>query len=570
MGLVNEVVQRQAAVAADDALDASLDPRFSSVRSNVPDAPWISALSRQDNPSLEEDSRRRRGNEPEMSGLMRYARSADSEESGPNFEDQNNDDDSTRPLGERREGDGSSYDEDRLFVATMEQQRLLIEHNARYSRRELHNLATLIDRLGRTLTDAAPHIASLADNRPPDDIPDDALMGDDAVDHVLEEIAASIRRDAESTANDTPIGGLLSLWSRERRNSNGPLLLDSRRREQPQEARPPAPTRPVVDPDHEDFVSGLVNTTRGEVRTGPRSRSSNDEVANLLGAYLAAATLGNGSTGDGGHDDGNTGLGQLLRGGAGGGGGIDIHIHAVVTGPGGTFGTGTGINTTILGGGTAVGGPRNLFSTNRRNSPASSVIRNGSSPGSYLGTRRRIAASDDDDRGIFDELYSETPAPIDPSTPPGTSIDHTTPPQLNYSVSGNSRAAMELHDPDASEGTSNGDYITGLNTTSREGSENLFGTVYRRQYAPTDLYIPGGNRPIGSLNYGSVGATTLAGRGGISSTTRRRAYRGSSFSGPQENRTEIELPRRRLSSIGRLFRRRSSRANPDEPRNPRP
>ncbi|KAL3917345.1 MAG: hypothetical protein SGILL_004756 [Bacillariaceae sp.] len=233
-----------------------------------------------------------------------------------------------------------------------------------YSQRELRHLATVVDRLGRTLTDAAPHVAALAASLPEEIVPVSDQRDDSA--------SSTEPVTSTSEVSSAPLGGLLSLWSRERRRNSAA--------EHPRAA---ANATPRVDPDHVDYASGLVNTTRGEVRSGPRSRSSQDDVANLLGAYLAAASLGGlgGPSDDGNSDDAAAGLGQLLSRGAGNGGvggGIDIHIHAVVTtgGPGGTGGTtiglgggglglgggaGGGTQTGVLGGNTA----RNLFSSGR-------------------------------------------------------------------------------------------------------------------------------------------------------------------------------------------------------------
>jgi hypothetical protein len=193
-----------------------------------------------------------------------------------------------------------------------------------------------------------------------------------------------------------------------------------------------------IDPDYTDFASGMVNTTRGEVRTGPRSRaaSSSDELSSLLGAYLAAASLS-------GDDDSNSNLqllSRLLRdrgaGGEGGnGGGIDIHIHAVVTTPGmvapNAGGVPGGGGTTIGGGATAglggatglgallagLGGGATTTTTAPTGTPATTLaddlnfLQNTRRP-SVLRLRTPAALQQqDDDLGIFSELYSENPEP---------------------------------------------------------------------------------------------------------------------------------------------------------------
>jgi len=273
-----------------------------------------------------------------------------------------------------------------------------------YNQRELRNLATILDRLGRTLTDAAPHVASLAAS-----LPDQTT----ALNNRQTPNATESESATEVETTSAPLGGLLSLWSRERR-----------RQATNDENVEAAPTAPVVVPDHVDYASGLVNTTRGEVRSGPRSRSSSqDDVANLLGAYLAAASLGGLTSSDDDNDDGS-GLGRLLARGGTGGSGIDIHIHAVVTtgGGGGTGGTGLlGLGGGLGGGGLPTGtlgattntnnNTRNLFSSSRGSRPGGSILRSRNN----VAAETAMADTEDDNDDLFSELYSENPAPIDPN-----------------------------------------------------------------------------------------------------------------------------------------------------------
>ena len=283
------------------------------------------------------------------------------------------------------------------------------------TRRQLEMLAPVLDRLGRALTDAAPHIASYAATLP-------------AAEPVPNGSDATEAPGVVAGEQHPPLGGLLSLLSRER----------NRRSHQTTDTGPTSPFETetartsAVEPDHVDFVSGLVNTTRGEVRSGPRSRSQQDDMAGLLGAYLAAASLGNLSGLDGSDnpdENGNNvqGLGRLLRdrgtGGTGvGGGGIDIHIHAVVTAPGVTPG---GLGFATLGGGgggggggitgtgtTTGGGARNLFSSARERTRASSSLLRARHP-----VLTPITTPEEDD-GLFSDLYSENPNPVDPNGSP--------------------------------------------------------------------------------------------------------------------------------------------------------
>jgi len=271
-----------------------------------------------------------------------------------------------------------------------------------YSQRELRNLATVFDRLGRTLTDAAPHIASLAESYP---------EHVNTSSHELSSVHASSPGLETSPA---PLGGLLSLWSRERRRQNELQESPSSR---------PRPNTTTIDPDHVDFASGVVNTTRGEARSGPRSRSSNDDVANLLGTYLATASLGGVANSDdtNGAADTGTGLARLLQrgsGGASGDNGIDIHIHAIVTAPGISPGSGgLGIATVGSGGSSPaapLGGVRNLFSSNMGGARSRGE---GSRSGNYvLSTNANVDLDDEEDYSeLFSELYSENPIPIDPN-----------------------------------------------------------------------------------------------------------------------------------------------------------
>ena len=285
---------------------------------------------------------------------------------------------------------------------------------AMYSGRELRNLATLFDRLGRTLTDVAPHVASIAASLPAEE---------------QTNVSESELRDARATAESSnslgyetstaPLGGLLSLWSRERERTRRNTM-----------DRENATTRPTtsttstasVDPDHIDFASGIVNTSRGEVRSGPRNRASQqDDVAGLLGTYLAAASLGSAAHSSGENGSGATSsLARLLQRGSGGGSGdsgIDIHIHAIVTAPGASPG-GMGI-ATLSSGGTSptasLGGARHILSSNRNSARSDGgILRSGNSPAPNV-----VEPMDEEDYSdLFSELYSESPTPIDPNGSP--------------------------------------------------------------------------------------------------------------------------------------------------------
>ena len=282
-------------------------------------------------------------------------------------------------------------------------------------------LAPLLDRLGRTLVDAAPHIASLAASNGADsDLAAGGSTDEEAGDGDVEETG-------ENTIGTNPnsLSGLLSLLNRER----GRRSSRTSQSQQTDQALSHASegTHATVDPDFMDFATGLVNVSRGDVRSGPRSRSGRDEISGLLGAYLAAASLGGlGSLGDG--DDGNNevqGLGRLLRnqGTNGENGGIDIHIHAVVTAPGMPPGAGivpgAGGGGVGGGGGPGGGGGAAALALGLGGGPLGTAT---TPPDLFANTRRataqRVRATlleQNDDMGIFDELYSETPDPVSPS-----------------------------------------------------------------------------------------------------------------------------------------------------------
>jgi hypothetical protein len=337
----------------------------------------------------------------------------------------------------------------------------------RQTRRKLETLAPLLDRLGRTLVDAAPHVAAMA--------------------------ASVTERDEEEAAEDppleqptSPLEGLLSLLSRDRRRqstgttssnvavpSDGHSTVEQTSRSGEEEAEE------EIDPDYSDFATGPVNTTRGELRTGPRSLRSiqGDDVAGLLGAYLAAASLGSlVSTSDGGSEDGDDGeenaqgLGRLFRErGNGGGGGIDIHIHAVVTAPIGAMGGGGGGIATMGTAGTTPGGAgiSSLFSQSRAERRNSLRFPSPAAP----------IPQDDDDQGIFSELYSENPNPVDPTSP----TNDTPQDELNRSTR-SVRSVTSLSPPRRSSRRSESDMGNSRHSSEIRGRRTggMFGRFFRR------------------------------------------------------------------------------------------
>ncbi|KAI2494322.1 endoplasmic reticulum stress-induced pre-emptive quality control [Fragilaria crotonensis] len=250
-------------------------------------------------------------------------------------------------------------------------------------------------RLGRTLIDSAPHLAAYAASLPdePPSEPERTAPGESNVVVVDEDEVDEVERGV-AVSSPRSIGNLFSLM---------PLGTQSVPERAPSPSEPEAIDEDdtFLDPDYADFVNATVNTSRGVSRRS--SDRNSPEEAGLLGAYLAAASLSsltNDEDGEGSSIGGLAGLGRLIRqreAGGMGGGGIDIHIHAIVTGP--TAGGTTGM--TFLGE-PQIASPRpTLFSSHSRRSGIAEP---------------RIPPSppiDEEELGIFSDLYSDNPAPVD-------------------------------------------------------------------------------------------------------------------------------------------------------------
>jgi hypothetical protein len=297
-----------------------------------------------------------------------------------------------------------------------------------YNRHDLEQLAPLLDRLGRALMDAAPHIASYASMLPVEDQPEPRRRAPGECNVVIAgewEMEELTDNEDNASSRATSLGtGMFSLL--DGRTTNvvlpemntllmNPTLDDD---DEPED-------RMILanDPDNSDFASGMVNTFRGENRSrnvsqmSPSTSNTNDDGVNLLGAYLAAASLGSLANDDEDTSPNATedtsgiqGLGRLLRQReTGTGSGIDIHIHAFVTG----FGVGAGSGFAVLGdprNGGLFGGPptptratgfAGLSSIHHRHHSA------------FAEFRAPVSAVNEEDMGIFSELYSENPSPID-------------------------------------------------------------------------------------------------------------------------------------------------------------
>jgi Ubiquitin family len=256
-------------------------------------------------------------------------------------------------------------------------------------------VAPLLDRLGRAMVDAAPHALALAQT-----------MQEQT--KVQPPAAAPVEDAVESARNGT-LGGFLSLLSRaspETSVSSSNMVATTTTGSTDSILAEPSDERSVdeIDPDFTDFGSGVVNTSRGVARSAPRRSeraSTTDELSNALGAYLALASLSgalsrvsNDEDDDDADNSPAVNLARLMRSG-GTNGGIDIHIHAIVAAPG-TNTTNNNAWANIL-----LAAPRTTSS-----SSSSSATTTDTSPAAPT-------ASDLwDENGLFDELYSETPAPL--------------------------------------------------------------------------------------------------------------------------------------------------------------
>jgi hypothetical protein len=384
-------------------------------------------------------------------------------------------------------GYGNSYDSDEVSPATMPEPRRPVgstrSKQRSLTRRQLELLAPLLDRLGRTLTDAAPHVASLASTLPQTDSANNEQEQDS---------------NTENHESSGSISGLFSLLSRSRRNVTAETTGNN--------------VNERVNPDHMDYASGLVNTFRGEVRGGPRTRQ--DDGPGLLGAYLAAASMGstsndeNENNGEGGN--GLQGLGRLFRDrpAGGGGNGIDIHIHAIVTTPG------------VTGGAFGLGGTTLADLTNP--SPAGLTSRglfSRRAPG-LLSMTTASSQQVEDDLGLFSDLYTENPSPVNPTAtlrPGGFSFD-------NYGRG------------DENGGGSADDIISSRYAASRAST---FGLSHTDSLTITPLRLNNNN-----------------------SQSSRAGRRSSWSSTPSPPRDRSASPSRRDSSaFGRFFRRLGRRSN---------
>jgi len=337
---------------------------------------------------------------------------------------------------------------------------LLQDPRDQFDAAQLRQLAPLIDRLGRTLTDAAPHVAALADSLSATSIVRASAALDAATEAATSTINEAINSSGVAVQEEDAVEDHIQMLTaqashlyfgigdNEEDADNAPmpasvddmmatsLLPDStsaafsalsasidRVVQEGEQAVAMAEqvleenghvieenTVPIIDPNLTDYINGMVNTTRGSVpgERGRGIRDNGDPVgSSLLASYLSsmggigadAVDNANGAT------NGNDGTRVIRMGGGRTGGvgpGIDIHIHAVVTGAGeGLAGLG-GLSTG--GGGVAATTNTNATPPFVNNPPFGSTTNH------------------DSDHDLFSELYSESPIPVDPHGDEATDI----------------------------------------------------------------------------------------------------------------------------------------------------
>jgi len=318
----------------------------------------------------------------------------------------------------------------------------------------LRQLAPLLDRLGRTLTDAAPHIAALADSLPLSTTPSQPRRTLSHESNVSD--ATSYRRVSASAGDaDAAVGpsspeegvdGIQSLTARaahlyfgigndddeeEGDGLTGNLMtaLTTAVPASPSSTAPLADVlevayeemTPRIDPDLTDYVNGMVNTTRGGGGGFASGRNSSMDSlgSSLMASYLASMGGMPGSDGgmregrNGGNANGRDNARVIRMGGGmggnggssafgGGGPGIDIHIHAIVTGPG--IGGIGGLGGFAMDNAGSIGGGGATTMATPRNNDSPFFARESSPPWNNN--------LDDDDTDLFSELYSESPDPV--------------------------------------------------------------------------------------------------------------------------------------------------------------
>jgi len=269
-------------------------------------------------------------------------------------------------------GSRNDYDDDGPHMSRHQR-----EDQVDFDKKKLEALAPLLDRLGRIMVDIAPHVASVADSLP-QEVVETSEDAEDAEISIMDSISRQLRPSWSSEGDET--------------ESRTGHEVESHS-------------------DYVDFVNGFVNFRNNNTSANRRSRSNNSDSSigsSLLSAYLSSAMNERASeNGDEGNGDNGPRVVRIGGGGTGGGGrpggGVDIHIHAVVTGPGGM----------PMQGLPDLEGMSNLLNTNPTannsdNGTNNRTTANPYQPGIPTVSDSTVAEPDDDD-GLFDDLYSEYP-----------------------------------------------------------------------------------------------------------------------------------------------------------------
>jgi hypothetical protein len=279
-----------------------------------------------------------------------------------------------------------------------------------------------LDRLGRILIDAAPHVATFADSLPdpPPQIPSQEVDKSlERMEHV-EEHCEDHDGDAEENANARAgeEGGVNELESRELRpswsqsHSVVPSLFESDSDDVT--GRSENENNASTNPDYVDFVHGFINhRNTGSPRRGAqtRNRSEGGSIGStLLSGFLASALRGDPEERNR-NGNNNNGPRVVRVGGNGNGGpagnpsGIDIHIHAIVTGGNGAEATPDFNNIANLMSRAETAFPRPSTGADAGNNDNAT-----SNANANANAAPSAPSTDEEDMGLFENLYSENPA----------------------------------------------------------------------------------------------------------------------------------------------------------------
>lgn len=171
----------------------------------------------------------------------------------------------------------------------------------RFRKRDLEALAPLLDRLGRVLIDAAPHVAAISESIP-EELPQIAQAAEEMIES---------REDISVFDEDV---SLRPAWA------PTPSLFESDSNEVVEGDE----NDPVNNPDYVDFVHGFINHSNdGPSNRRRRNRNSSGSLGTSLLSAMLSSEGGPRIVRVGGANDGNAGSG------------LDIHVHAFVGGPDG-------------------------------------------------------------------------------------------------------------------------------------------------------------------------------------------------------------------------------------------